>query len=320
MDFSRLSERSGDKLRRSASRGWRCDMRALQTCWLVFCCLLIAVYTQAEDRSFLSDQIVGQEFIYPVQPGDSLTAVGARFGVATRVLARSNDLPAEARLKIAQKLRIDNRHIVPKMIDDGIVINIPQRMLFFFRGGEAQRTYPVGLGKPAWPTLTGRYRIAVKEENPVWDVPKSIQDEMQREGKTVRTCVPPGPDNPLGKHWLGLSAPGYGIHGTLAPASIYRFQTHGCMRLHPDDIAELFNQVERGTAVLLVYRRWLVARLGARLFLEVHGDIYGQQPRVEHELRRVAESADIAARIDWRRADDIIRRQDGVARAVTKED
>ena len=52
--------------------------------------------------------------------------------------------------------------------------------------------------------------------------------------------MPPGPDNPLGKHWLGLSIHGYGIHGTIAPSSIYQFRTHGCIRLHPDDIAELF--------------------------------------------------------------------------------
>ena len=56
---------------------------------------------------------------------------------------------------------------------------------------------------------------------------------MRREDKVVLTQVPPGPENPLGKHWVGLSIPGIGIHGTLAPASIYHFQSHGCIRLHP---------------------------------------------------------------------------------------
>lgn len=291
---------------------------AMRNCLLALLWLFVRTDSYAQDKGLLSDRLIGQEFTYVVQSGDSLTAVGARLGVAAGVLARSNDLPSDARLKIGQKLQVDNRHIVPREIDDGIVINLPQRMLFLLKSGQLQGAYPVGLGKPDWPTPTGRFRIVVKEENPVWDVPKSIQEEMRREGKTVKTCVPPGPDNPLGKHWLGLSVGGYGIHGTIAPSSVYQFQTHGCIRLHPDDIAELFNQVERGTPVHLVYRRWLIARVGARLLLEVHGDVYGKQPAIEQELRRLAEMEDLTAQIDWQRARDIIRRREGIARDITK--
>ena len=267
----------------------------------------------------LSEQLVGQEFIYTVQPGDSLTAIGARFGVSASVLASRNSLAPTARLKIAQELTIDNRHIVPRAIDNGIVINLPQRMLFLITGGQAQRTYPVGLGKQDWPTPSGSFKIAVKEENPVWDVPKSIQEEMRREGKIVQTRVPPGPENPLGKHWLGLSIGGYGIHGTIAPSSIYQFQTHGCIRLHPDDVAELFPAVERGTPVILLYRRLLLARIGGRIFLEVHRDTYSKQPGVEKELRQLADRENLTAQIDWGLAEAIIRRQQGIAHEITKE-
>jgi L,D-transpeptidase ErfK/SrfK len=285
--------------------------------WLFFCSGNGAVGA-AEDRSLLSDQVVGREFTYIVQPGDSLTAIGARFGVGINILATANGLAPNARLKVAQALNIDNRHIVPRAADDGVIINIPQRMLFFLKEGQARRTYPVALGKQDWPTPSGRFRIAVKEEDPIWEVPKSIQEEMQRNGQVVKTCVPPGPDNPLGKHWLGLSINGYGIHGTIAPSSIYQFQTHGCIRLHPDDVAELFPAVDRGTPVLLLYRRLLLARIGDRLFLEVHRDIYGKQPSVEPELRQLAESENLASQIDWSLAGDIIRQQSGIARDVTK--
>jgi L,D-transpeptidase ErfK/SrfK len=287
---------------------------------LLLTCIFGAAASNADDRLLLSDQLVGREFTYIVQPGDSLTAIGARFGVGVNLLAAGNKLAHNARLKIAQELNIDNRHIVPRATDDGIVINIPQRMLYLFREGHALRAYPVALGKPDWPTPSGRFRIAVKEENPVWDVPKSIQEEMRREGKDVKTCVPPGPDNPLGQYWLGLSISGYGIHGTIAPGSIYQFQTHGCIRLHPDDVAALFLAVERGTPVLLLYRRLLVARIGGRIFLEVHRDIYGKQPSIEAELKQLAESEILASRIDWARAGDIIRQQDGIARDVTQYD
>ena len=285
--------------------------------WLFFY-LLDGTAGAAEDRSLLSDQVVGREFTYIVQPGDSLTAIGARFGVGVNNLADRNKLARNARLKIAQELIVDNRHIVPRELEDGIVINLPQRMLYLFKQGQALRAYPVALGKPDWQTPGGRFKIAVKVENPVWEVPKSIQEEMLREGQIVKTCVPPGPDNPLGKHWLGLSINGYGIHGTIAPSSIYQFQTHGCIRLHPDDVAELFPAVDRGMPVLLIYNRLLVARIGDRLFLEVHRDIYGKQPSIEPELRQLAESENLASQIDWSLAGDIIRQQSGIARDVTK--
>ncbi|MGZ9261543.1 MAG: L,D-transpeptidase family protein [Candidatus Binatia bacterium] len=306
-------------MRASVMKTPRCATTRTRSLVLAVCCLLVGSHAKGQDRPLLSEQMVGREFSYTAQPGDSLTAIGARFGVSSSVLASRNSLAPNARLKITQQLVVDNRHIVPQAIDDGIVINLPQRMLFFFKNGQTSGAYPVGLGKQDWPTPSGRFQIAVKEENPVWDVPKSIQEEMRREGKVVQTCVPPGPENPLGKHWLGLSIGGYGIHGTIAPSSIYQFQTHGCIRLHPDDVAQLFAAVERGTPVLLLYSRLLLARIGARIFLEVHRDIYGKQAGIEKELRQLIESENLAARVDWRLADDIIRRQQGIAREITKE-
>lgn len=298
---------------------WRRAAQGTAILLLLLCGLDAAIDVHGQDRPLLSDQWVGQEFTYAAQPGDSLTAIGARYGVSPSVLALDNNLAPNARLKIDQTLVVDNRHIVPRSLDDGIVINLPQRMLFLFKSGQVQQAYPVGLGKPDWPTPTGRFKIAIKEVNPVWDVPKSIQEEMRREGKAVKTQVPPGPENPLGKHWLGLTIGGYGIHGTIAPSSIYQFQTHGCIRLHPDDVAQLFTAVERGTPVLLLYRRLLIARSGARIFLEVHPDIYGKQPSVENPLRQWAGSEDFSQQIDWTRAAAIIRRQQGIAREITKE-
>jgi len=267
----------------------------------------------------VSAQVVGGQFNYVVKSGDSLTGIGARFSVSTSVLAGANGLPLSARLQVGQELRVENRHIAPSLAGDGIVINIPQRTLFFFKEGQLRHAYPVALGKPDWPTPTGQFTIAVKEENPVWDVPQSIQEEMRREGKVVKTCVPPGPDNPLGNHWLGLSLGGYGIHGTIAPSSIYHFQTHGCIRLHPDDIAELFGEISRGTPAILVYRRLLVAQVAGRIFLEVHRDIYQKQPAITQEFDQLVRAENLEAKIDWPLASDIIRQQDGIARDITKQ-
>ena len=275
-------------------------------------------YAAGQDNPTLAVQVVGNQFLYTVASGDSVTSIGARFGVGAAVLAAQNNFSPDRLLKAGQQLRVDNRHIVPNMTRDGIAINIPQRMLFYFKEGRLLRSFPVGLGRADWPTPTGPFKILVKEENPTWDVPKSIQEEMEREGKVVITCVPPGPGNPLGKHWLGLSIGGYGIHGTIAPTSIYQFQTHGCIRAHPDDIAELFDDVARGTPGILVYRRLLIAKVGNQIFLEVHRDVYQKEPDALEKFEELLQIFNLGSIVDRQLAQDIIRKQEGIAREITR--
>ncbi|HSK28725.1 MAG TPA: L,D-transpeptidase, partial [Candidatus Limnocylindria bacterium] len=162
------------------------------------------------------------------------------------------------------------------------------------------------------------FRVVEKREDPTWHVPPSIQEEMRRAGKPVATCVPPGPDNPLGKHWLRLSIGGYGIHGTIAPASIYQFQTHGCIRAHPDDIAALYSEVSLGTPVTLVYRRLMIAKVGRQVFLEVHRDVYGKEPHIETRFEELLRTMNLESMVDRQLAEDIIRKQDGIAREITR--
>ena len=293
---------------------------ALQICFSILALLWLFGHCRAASQDQpLSEQLVGGEFSYVVQKGDSLIGIGARFGVDPGVLAGGNNLSLSSRLQIGQQLRVDNRHIVPNSLSDGIVINIPQRMLFYFKEGLLIRYFPVGLGRQDWPTPTGPFKIVLKEENPTWDVPASIQEEMRREGKAVKTCVPPGPENPLGKHWLGLSIGGYGIHGTIAPISIYQFQTHGCVRAHADDIARLFNDVSRGTPGILIYGPLLLAKVGHRVYLEVHRDVYKKAPDALRRFDEFLRAFNLESVVDHELAQDIIRRQEGIAREITRQ-
>lgn len=187
-----------------------------------------------------------------------------------------------------------------------------------FRGGRLIRHFPVGLGRPDRPTPTGPFKIVAKVENPTWYVPRSIQEEMRREGQVVQTCVLPGPDNPLGKHWLGLSIPRFGIHGTNDPTSIYQFHLYGCVLAHNDDIAQLFDDVALGTAGRLDYRRLLIARVGDRVFLEIRRDIYQRQPSVQEQFEATIQIFDLESMIDRDLAQDIIRKQEGIARDISR--
>ncbi len=268
----------------------------------------------------LSRRLVGGEFTYKAQQGDSLTAIGGRFGVSVSTLARANGLDSRARLKLGQTLRIDGRHVVPELPDAGLLINLPQKLLFYFVKGELVSHYPVGLGRPDWPTPTGRFKVVTVEENPVWDVPKSIQEEMRREGKPVKTKVPPCPENPLGKYWIGLSITGYGIHGTIAPMSIYQFRTHGCIRLHPDDIGDLAKRLSVGASGEIIYEPVLLARIeGQRIFLEAHRDVYKKRKNPLETVRALASAYELVHLIDWPSAEEVIAKKEGVAREVTRK-
>lgn len=283
-------------------------------CVILAGCLAYLPRAMAEPPSF---PVTGGVFEYTVQPGDYLIKIGARFGVAAAVLSRDNGLKYDALLMPGQKLTVDNRHIVPEARDDGLLINLPQRMLYYFRDWELVAAYPVGLGKPTWPTPMGEFSVIDKAVNKTWRVPKSIQEEMRRENQVVRSAVPPGEDNPLGKHWLGLSLSAIGIHGTIAPASVYHFQSHGCIRLHPDDIEALFAQIERGATGNIIYVPLLLTESEGRIFLEVHRDIYNKGDVSLGALERLAHDARLSDRIDWSRVADVLERIEGVARDIT---
>jgi L,D-transpeptidase ErfK/SrfK len=193
-------------------------------------------------------------------------------------------------------------------------------MVFSFDGGRVDGAFPAAVGRPdkKWQTLTGKFKIVQLREDPTWRVPASIQDEMEEEGKEVIDEVEPGPDNPLGKFWIGLSLPVLGIHGTNRPLSIYSYRTHGCMRLHPDDIEALFDDVELNETGEIVYLPLMLARLDdGRIFLESQRDIYRRGTGGIEAIRALAEINHIGNLIDWVKAEAVVNDMDGIARDVT---
>ena len=168
------------------------------------------------------------------QHGDSLISIAARFGVDPTALAEDNHLRPGTVLRAGDALRVDNRHIVPGELHDGILINIPQRMLFVVRDNRLAGAYPIAVGQPHWQTPTGTFAIGTKEIDPTSDVTVSIRREMAGAGRPVLTAVLPGPENPLGDRWLGLKGISVGIHGTNQPTSVFpspRTAASGCTRM-----------------------------------------------------------------------------------------
>lgn len=119
-----------------------------------------------------------------------------------------------------------------------IVVSIPDRKLALVEGERVVKVYDVAVGKASSPSPEGEFTIETRLTNPTWYGPKQV--------------IGPGTSNPLGTRWLGLSARGYGIHGTNVPRSIGKAASHGCIRMRNADVEELFELVQTGATVQLL--------------------------------------------------------------------
>lgn len=274
-----------------------------------------ASYFDADSVASVRDAIVEQVHEHVVVRGEWLGLLAARYGTSVAQIAERNALDPRKPLLVGQRIAIVSRHVVPPPIDDGIVVNIPQRMVFRFEAGRVAAAYPATVGRRNWKTPTGDFTVINRQIDKTWIVPPSIQEEMLREGKPVLTEVPPGPDNPLGRHWIGTSLPGIGLHGTNAPASVYGFRSHGCVRLHPDDIAALFARTRAGDPGRIVYRPLLLAQaVDGHIWFEANPDVYRRGPGSIDTVREMARLQSIDDRaIDWSAVARALERRQGNA-------
>lgn len=271
-----------------------------------------------------SEKFVGTASAYTVTKGDTLRLVAAKLGVSRQHLSRMNKLDARASLQIGQLLKYNNRKIIPLRMQEGIIVNIPDRTLYFFQQGKLVRSLPVALGtatkneKYVWQTPTGRFKITAKLKDPTWYVPPSIQAEMEEEGKEVIISIPPGPDNPLGKYAIKTSIPGILIHSTTKPWSIYSFASHGCIRVYPPLMEEFFKEVKVNTPGEIIYRpvKLAVTEEG-RVFLEVHHDVYSKSSGLAAEARKLVEKNRLSSRIDWKKFESVVKQRLGIAQDIT---
>lgn len=271
-----------------------------------------------------SEKLVGSASVYTVIKKDSLRLVAAKLGVSRQHLARLNNLDLKAPLKVGQKLKYNNRKIVPQRMTNGIVINIPDRTLYYFKRGKLAVSIPVALGVPKksekydWKTPTGKFRITAKQKDPTWHVPPSIQSEMEDEGKEIIASMPPGPKNPLGKYAIRTSIPGIMIHSTTKPGSIYSFASHGCVRVSPEQMEEFFKEIKVNTPGEIIYRpvKLAVTEEG-RIFMEVHQDAYAKKTRFDIVAKQLIEKQNLSERVNWNKVESVIRNKAGIAEDIS---
>ena len=171
-----------------------------------------------------SDQMV------VVQAGDSLARIAARTGTTVDLLMKANHLTSSIILP-GKKLKIPGGRF-------SLVVDKSQNTLTLKSGEEVVKVYAVATGQGN-STPVGTFKVTNKLVNPVW--------------YTVGAVVPPdSPQNILGSRWMGISAQGYGIHGTRDDTSIGKSVTAGCVRMHNADVEELYSIIPIGTEVTII--------------------------------------------------------------------
>lgn len=277
-------------------------------------------------ESFESDRLVGTAGTYTVLKGDSLRMIAAKLGVSRTQLAMMNGLKQQDPLKPGRVLRYNNQRIIPAhRLRDGIVINIPDRMLYLYQQGNLTFSTAVALGTPTktkqfvWQTPTGKFKIINKAKDPTWTVPPSIMEEMRLEGKEIITSIPPGPTNPLGKYAMKTSLPGILIHSTTKPWSIYTYASHGCIRVFPQRMEELFKLVKTNTPGEIIYKPVKLAVTDdGKILLEAHGDIYNKTKGLVNEAQTLIRAQKLDDKVDWEKVKRVISRKAGVAEEITR--
>ena len=116
-----------------------------------------------------------------------------------------------------------------------VLVSIPDRKLGLPENGKVVRIYRVAVGKSSTPSPAGAFQIVNRVTNPTY--------------YHLGQVIAAGNGNPVGSRWMGLSAKGYGIHGTNQPNSIGKAASTGCIRMSKRDLEELFELVNVGDQV-----------------------------------------------------------------------
>jgi L,D-transpeptidase ErfK/SrfK len=255
--------------------------------------------------------LIGDPRKVSVQKGDTLLKIARRNSLTISAVMQANHLKSR-HVKPGQKLLLPTQFILPRHPEDGIVLNIPERQVYLFTGGQLRAHYPVAVGKPNWQTRTGTFKLVEKKINPTW---RPTQNMVER-ADIKDDPVPPGKENPLGDRWMGWSAPGYGFHSTNEPRSIGTVASHGCVRLYPEAAHGMFDRVKVGETIYSEYEPVEVGTRDGRYFLVVFPDIYHEGLTTLAHVQKILQQYGLLSRVDPAVLRSIVANCDGVPHRI----
>lgn len=292
-------------------------------------CLALAFFarttTPLQATTFLLDSdVVGSLTYYVVEKEDTLYDIARKHDLGIVEVLAANPgidpwIPSPNTM-----LNLPTMHILPPVERKGVVINLPELRLYYYPDDGTVMTFPLGIGSEGWQTPVMQTKVVNKRKDPAWIPPPSIR----KENPGLPAYFPPGPDNPLGAYALDLAYGSYRIHGTNKPYGIGWRSSHGCIRLYPEDIEQLFHQIAVGTPVTIIDARAKIGWQDSALWLEIspaqqQADViadYGEPgpldiPGIHQDIEDAAQGADI----DWYAVEKAITQANGIPVTIAHE-
>ncbi len=317
----------------------------------VVICTLSAGVARAEIYELPPDgfDVIGAVATVTARHEDTLVDIARRHGLGYQDIVRANPsvkvwLPGEG-----TEIVLPTRFVLPPGPRDGLVLNLAEYRMYYFpkaRKGDPAYVYvyPMSIGRMDWETPIGETKIVAMAKDPAWYPPESVRLEHAAEGDPLPRIVPPGPDNPLGSRAMRLGLPGYLIHGTNRPAGVGMRVSHGCIRMFPEDIEFLFDNINVNTVVRIINAPVKLGWDGEALVAEVHPLLESPQPLVEESLQQIERldadielpdtvaasrnpltqmteqfivaTAERAGQLDWDLVETVVERADGIPETV----
>jgi len=314
---------------------------------LVFC-----VATSAQAAEYWigeGDEVFGEVQVIDARHEDTFVSLARTYNVGYEELRQANPGVDAWLPGTGTKITIPSRYVLPRAKQHGIVVNVAELRMYYFPaqsgplpegiapGSRRVITHPISIGRMDWSTPLGVTSITGKVANPSWYPPESIRDEHAARNDILPRVVPPGPDNPLGKHAMRLGLPGYLIHGTNKPSGVGMRVTHGCVRMFPEDIEALYKTVPVGTPVNIVNQPVKIGwTADGTLYLESHPALHesnvdgeavadesaASEPIQESPLTSlmrayIAATDERQVQLDWDTAERVAQLGSGVPEAVS---
>jgi L,D-transpeptidase ErfK/SrfK len=272
-------------------------MRDMRKALFILPFWLVASAASAADQWIGPEsEVFGDVAVIAARYEDTFVSLARTHNVGYESLRRANPgvdpwLPGEG-----TQIVIPTQFVLPRARPRGIVVNVAELRLYYFpadsaavpdgvaAGSRRVVTHPISIGKMDWSTPLGTTSITSKVLNPAWTPPQSIRDEHAARNDILPRVVPPGPDNPLGKHALRLGLASYLIHGTNKPSGVGMRVTHGCIRMFPEDIEALYKTVPVGTPVTIVNQPYKLGWTADGLYLEAHPPLATSSPADTEEI------------------------------------
>lgn len=292
--------------------------------FITVCLAILSVQVKAAEYELGDEQdsLIGKLEITHSTYEDTLLDIAREHDLGYDEIKLSNPdvdtwLPGAGR-----EVLLPTQFLLPHAPRRGIVLNIPEMRLYYYPPHRADEplkvyTYPLGVGREGWNTPYVRTRITGKQQDPSWYPPESIRDEHAADGDPLPRRVGPGPENPLGKYALRLALPSYLIHGTNKPSGVGMRVSHGCIRLYPENIKELFTIVPDGTPVNIVNQPFKLGLHKGKIYLEAHPYLQEDAALYRDNLTSVVRmlidiTDDKDYRIDWSLAKQVIHEMNGI--------